>query len=363
MPAPTPQVIQQFEPTVEPFVTDASGSATATPVIGSLDGRTTPPESVSSFNTFFEVDENLEIDDTDIDLVEPRSDLRWRTNGVVLPLDRPLPKVEDQNPEAAMVTPVVETVAPIAETITPVLEAASPVAAALRSQELHADREFSPSAASSTPAAAPIPIAPTAATTPAAAPVAIPAATPAVTPVTAFDTVFTRVPASSMDTSPASGTPAAAPVVIPTAPAAPTASVAPATPTPAPVAPATAVPPVTIDITPAMSAMSAAAAAAATTIPAAATPVPIVDMTVVPGQETVASVSPDVLVTDTALDIDDSEDDEYYDEGYDTGRERMSSPLFILIVLLVLIIQVIFVGWLVSTGFIDVSSVTDFFDN
>jgi hypothetical protein len=97
-----------------------------------------------------------------------------------------------------------------------------------------------------------------------------------------------------------------------------------------------------------MSAATAAAAAA---------------MTAIPGQEAVVPVLPDTLITDAALDIDDSEDDEYYDEDYDTRRERMSSPLFILIVLLVLIIQVIFVGWLVSTGFIDVSSVMDFFDN
>jgi hypothetical protein len=100
--------------------------------------------------------------------------------------------------------------------------------------------------------------------------------------------------------------------------------------------------PATIDIMPVMSATAAAAAAAATTV--------------ISNQELVASVSPDVLVTDTALDIDDSEDDEYYDEDYSTKRERMSSPLFILIVFLVLIIQVVFVGWLVSTGFIDMSS-------
>jgi hypothetical protein len=106
--------------------------------------------------------------------------------------------------------------------------------------------------------------------------------------------------------------------------------------------------PVAIDIMPVMSATTAAAAAA---------------MTAIPGQETVIPASPDILITDTALDIDDSEDDEYYDEDYGTKRERMSSPLFILIVLLVLIIQVIFIGWLVSTGFIDVSSVMDFFDN
>jgi hypothetical protein len=47
------------------------------------------------------------------------------------------------------------------------------------------------------------------------------------------------------------------------------------------------------------------------------------------------------------LDIDDSEDEFYEDEQRDG---RLSGPLFVIILLAILILQVFFIGWLVSTG-------------
>jgi hypothetical protein len=55
------------------------------------------------------------------------------------------------------------------------------------------------------------------------------------------------------------------------------------------------------------------------------------------------------------LDIDDSEDEyEYYEDEQRDGK--LSGPLFILILLVILILQVFFVGWLVSTGAIPFDS-------
>jgi hypothetical protein len=319
-----------------------SGSATVAPVIRSLDGQTTTSKSASSLSALFEVDESLEIDDTDIDLIEPRSDLRWQTNGVLLPLDRPLPKVEDQHPQTTVVTPVVETVTPIVEAAAPVVEAVSPVAARLKSQELFAGSESVGHVASASPILtmemmetmeeALTPAVSSTTPTPSAAPITTPAAPPIPIAPTAPMPPATPVVASApvSDTHVTSNIPN-----IPATPASPAVSSAPVMTS----ATTAGVTPVVIDIIPIM--------------PATATIAPI--------QETSMPVSPEILITDTALDIDDSEDDEYYDEGYDTERDRMSSPLFILIVLLVLIIQVIFVGWLVNTGFIDMSSCSSLF--
>jgi hypothetical protein len=47
------------------------------------------------------------------------------------------------------------------------------------------------------------------------------------------------------------------------------------------------------------------------------------------------------------LDIDDTEDEFYEDEQQNS---RLSGPLFILILFVILILQVFFIGWLVSTG-------------
>jgi hypothetical protein len=59
------------------------------------------------------------------------------------------------------------------------------------------------------------------------------------------------------------------------------------------------------------------------------------------------STSADAFLTDSTLDIDDSEDEFYEDERQEG---RLSGPLFILILFLILILQVFFIGWLVSNG-------------
>jgi hypothetical protein len=103
----------------------------------------------------------------------------------------------------------------------------------------------------------------------------------------------------------------------------------------------------------------------AATIPVAAIPItPVASVASVAASETETTTfqSQGTLTPDPALEIADDEDYYYEDDDYEE-RERIGSPVFILIVFVILIIQVFFVGLLVSLDLIDIGSIMEFFGN
>lgn len=59
----------------------------------------------------------VDIDDTDIEPVEPASDWRWQGNKILLPLDRPLPKVKEQRAQSATPDTPVQEILQVSETV------------------------------------------------------------------------------------------------------------------------------------------------------------------------------------------------------------------------------------------------------
>jgi hypothetical protein len=320
---------------------------------------------MKALNVLFNIDSDFEIDETDIELVEPLSDVRWQKNEVLLPFDRPLPKVEDQQAQAILdVTPVFEVVTPVVETFTPI-PAAAPAPAA-------------PAAAAPAPAA-PAPAAVAAATpitTAAAAPIPQ-MATPSIGDLrpgmlrensasdlqgmmpTVAEKLEKMLAADSAQAGQAgqpgqvyagsSPIPVTTTHAIPVAPdsATPFSAPMPASPVPIPTS-STSIPASPVPI-PAPSVSTAASSAP-------------IDIAVSADYE-VRSPHPQriAIASDDTLDIEDYDEDEDYDEEDYEGEERVSSPLFILIVFIILLLQVVFVGWLVSAGLIDLTGLMDFF--
>jgi hypothetical protein len=70
---------------------------------------------------------------------------------------------------------------------------------------------------------------------------------------------------------------------------------------------------------------------------------------------TPTSIPVGTFPTDTALDIDDGEDVVFFEE--DAPKDKLSGPLFIFILLVILILQIFFVGWLVSNGVIPIDGI------
>ncbi|MCL1847304.1 MAG: hypothetical protein FWF91_04990, partial [Coriobacteriia bacterium] len=67
------------------------------------------------------------------------------------------------------------------------------------------------------------------------------------------------------------------------------------------------------------------------------------------------------LTTDAALDIDDSEETSYREE--EERKSILDGPLFYVILALIVILQVVVIGWLVNIGAIDLSFIQEFFKN
>jgi hypothetical protein len=68
------------------------------------------------------------------------------------------------------------------------------------------------------------------------------------------------------------------------------------------------------------------------------------------------------LIKDEALDIDDSDDGEYYEEE-DEGKTPYSGPRFIVILIIILVLEMFFVGLLVSLGVLDPSEIGAFWSD
>jgi hypothetical protein len=64
-----------------------------------------------------------------------------------------------------------------------------------------------------------------------------------------------------------------------------------------------------------------------------------------------------ILAADGVLDIDDSEDDEYYeDEEEEQRRGPLSGAKFIILLFVLLVLQLVFIGFLVNQGIINPSA-------
>jgi hypothetical protein len=349
----------------------------------------------SSLNELFDVDLSLDIDDTDFDLVEPRSDVRWQRKRMVLPLDRPLPQVAGQAPAADWaVTPVLETASPtpgadslIPETVIPLVEDFAPfevlgeIKPAIPEPLLSAPQETewtlvpeladsrpqdeAPAATATADSTAPHPVieativaAPSATLTPepAPGPTAAEAAAAAVAQTAAQIAAETPVAPIPMTPAvpvslPGAGTTSELPEPLPKAPEpepAPEAQPeAPAQPEPEAQAEAAS------EEAPASPTSEPASTPAP--IPAAPTPEPTVTLAT-PVQEIVVATPPGALLTDTSLDIDESDDEDYYDDDDDEREGKLSGPLFILILFLILVVQVLFIGFLFSIGVLDIGA-------
>jgi hypothetical protein len=320
---PTPTPVPVPKPTS--FADWTPEAIPVTPVIESPPKKEPSLGSLSTLSTLFDVDETLDIDDSDIELVEPRSDTRWQKHEMLLPLDRPLPKVEDRSSQTVADEPIPDIIPASIVGMEPIKTQKDTVSAI-------------PKAATAAPREREWPLAATEVAT--ATPVApeAPVATEATETVPTHAAMEAAIPTAPVAT--------ATEAAVATAPEATTT----AAPTAAEVATATAT------ATPVTATATAAAAAAtmATTTIAPATSI----------YEADTYSRQDVLATDDALDIDDSENEEYYDEDEDEGRSsRLSSPIFILIVLLILILQMLFIGLLVSTETIDISGISNLFNN
>jgi hypothetical protein len=298
-----------------------------------------------SLNELFDVDGDIEIDDVDLDLIEPKSDVRWQRKRMILPLDRPLPKVTDQGSSAEWaVTPVLDTVSPAHATDTPVPAAVMPLIEDFTPFEvLDEVKPAIPETPLGVAQEVVQPLVPELTTTPSTDEAPVTAAKPrhaATVPVEAA--------------APIALTPESAPGATPAPTQIPVETVAQS---PIPVEPILMPTPVPEPHTAAhFEQPPAAQASEAAAMPATLTPEPAVVLTT-PVQEIIVATPPGALLTDTSLDIDESDDEDYYDDEEDEEREgKLSGPLFILILFLILVVQVLFIGFLFSLGILDIGA-------
>jgi hypothetical protein len=334
-----------------------------------------------------------EIDDADIEPVEPASDWRWQGNKILLPLDRPLPKVEGATPSAAApVTPVqeiqqtVETFVPEEPPVAPTpvrsdSEITNPLGEVAAAPVAPPALQLTP-----TPQLLQLPIVPVS--------VMEPEPEPIPTPVSEepFKLQLAPTPQSQQAIPAPQPVQLAAqepePEQIPAVAQSYYAAAMQPQPTLAPrIEPKPQIQPTTQPLPP-----SASSTSKAVTAPIPITPQPLSAPALVEAQQTTpvipvgpitplipvapvipvapaapaSQVAPPVptgaLVKDEALDIDDTEDEEYDDEEYEEGAPY-GGPKFIFILLIVLVFEMFFVLLLVNLGAIDPVAIGDFWSN
>jgi hypothetical protein len=351
-PAPVPQPAPVIQPISSPQPTPILEPAPLPQPVSAPQPVSKTPEPAPLPNALFQGAGAVEIDDAEIEPVEPASDWRWQGNKILLPLDRPLPKVEDQHARTTPVTPVQEIPTSaqtsvseqLRETVKPAIPETTPRVTQAQERTLIPElasltKETTaplPQITETTPSA-PTAQAATAAQTAPVAQTTAPAPQPVITPL--YQPTSVVQPAA---------TPAPAPAPQPVAVITPISAPAP-TPAPAPVqAPASA--PIAAPLT----AATIASIGATVANHQIAEPLPITpDATRAPGG---------ALVKDEALDIDDSEEAEYLDDE-DEGKSLYSGPRFIVILIVILVLEMFFVGALVSLGVLDPSEIAAFWGN
>jgi hypothetical protein len=98
-------------------------------------------------------------------------------------------------------------------------------------------------------------------------------------------------------------------------------------------------------------------AVAPTPAPVPAAPTAAADILLAtPVQELSLPTPSGALITDANLDIDEDEEEDYYEEEEDRRGGKLSGPLFILILFFILVLQVLFVGYLFSQGILDIGA-------